>query len=67
MNDSLKQILEQLKNGNISVEEAYETLRTYDCIGYATLDIHREKGRAFPKSFLVKEKLKNIYLVFSKD
>ncbi|WP_339192891.1 nickel pincer cofactor biosynthesis protein LarB [Aeribacillus sp. FSL W8-0870] len=49
MNDSLKQILEQLKNGNISVEEAYETLRTYDCIGYATLDIHREKRKGFPE------------------
>ncbi|BDG43733.1 nickel pincer cofactor biosynthesis protein LarB [Saccharococcus caldoxylosilyticus] len=49
MKDSLREILEQLKGGNISVEEAYETLRTYDDIGYATLDIHREKRKGFPE------------------
>jgi pyridinium-3,5-biscarboxylic acid mononucleotide synthase len=49
MKDSLREILEQLKNGNISVEGAYETLRTYDYIGYATLDIHREKRKGFPE------------------
>ncbi|NUK30164.1 nickel pincer cofactor biosynthesis protein LarB [Parageobacillus sp. VR-IP] len=49
MKDSLREVLEQLKEGNISVEEAYETLRTYDDIGYATLDIHREKRKGFPE------------------
>ncbi|BDG36228.1 nickel pincer cofactor biosynthesis protein LarB [Saccharococcus caldoxylosilyticus] len=49
MKDSLREVLEQLKDGNISVEEAYETLRTYDDIGYATLDIHREKRKGFPE------------------
>jgi pyridinium-3,5-biscarboxylic acid mononucleotide synthase len=49
MKDSLREVLKQLKDGNISVEEAYETLRTYDYIGYATLDIHREKRKGFPE------------------
>jgi pyridinium-3,5-biscarboxylic acid mononucleotide synthase len=49
MKDSLREVLKQLKDGNISVEEAYETLRTYDYIGYATVDIHREKRKGFPE------------------
>lgn len=49
MKDSLREVLKQLKDGNISVEEAYETLRTYDDIGYATVDIHREKRKGFPE------------------
>ncbi|KJE27975.1 AIR carboxylase family protein [Geobacillus kaustophilus] len=49
MNEIIKETLEKLKEGHISVEEAYQTLITYDDIGYATLDVQREKRKGFPE------------------
>ncbi|MGG3791866.1 nickel pincer cofactor biosynthesis protein LarB [Geobacillus thermodenitrificans] len=49
MSEIIKETLNKLKEGSISVEEAYRTLASYDHIGYATLDIQRERRKGFPE------------------
>jgi NCAIR mutase (PurE)-related protein len=45
----LDEILEQVKNGAIGIDEAKEKLKTFDELGFATLDLHREKRQGFPE------------------
>lgn len=47
----LKDLLEQVKSGEISVEEAASRIKTqpYEELGYAKLDIHREIRQGFPE------------------
>lgn len=49
MNDKLTEWLTQVQQGTLSVEEAKERLKTYEALGYATLDTHREKRTGFPE------------------
>ncbi|MED0653993.1 nickel pincer cofactor biosynthesis protein LarB [Anoxybacillus geothermalis] len=49
MSEVIKETLNRLKEGSISVEEAYRTLASYDHLGYATLDIQRERRKGFPE------------------
>lgn len=49
MSEVIKETLNKLKEGSISVEEAYRTLASYDHLGYATLDIQRERRKGFPE------------------
>ena len=52
MNDEqLKTILEQVKTGNISVEEAVESLRhlPFEDLGFANIDHHRQIRCGFPE------------------
>ncbi|MEK7243411.1 MAG: nickel pincer cofactor biosynthesis protein LarB [Thermodesulfobacteriota bacterium] len=47
----LKQILEEVKSGDLPVDEALSSLRTlpYDDVGYAKLDLHRGIRTGFPE------------------
>jgi len=47
----LKELLEEVKSGNVPVEQALERLRTlpYDDCGYAKLDLHRGIRTGFPE------------------
>lgn len=47
----LKELLEEVKSGNLPVEEALERLRSlpYDDVGYAKLDLHRGIRTGFPE------------------
>lgn len=49
--EQLKQLLEQVKEGNLSVDEAVEKLRhlPYEDLGFACLDHHRAIRRGFPE------------------
>ncbi|MFT9846303.1 nickel pincer cofactor biosynthesis protein LarB [Aneurinibacillus sp. REN35] len=49
MKDQLTEWLTQVQQGALSVEEARDRLKTYDALGYATLDTHREKRNGFPE------------------
>ncbi|MBM7691524.1 NCAIR mutase (PurE)-related protein [Peribacillus deserti] len=49
MKDELTELLIQVQEGNLSVEKARQELQTYDSLGYATLDTHREKRTGFPE------------------
>ena len=46
-----KEILEKVKSGELSVEEAEKLfhLETYKDLGYAKLDTNREKRTGFPE------------------
>jgi NCAIR mutase (PurE)-related protein len=47
----LKELLEEVKSGDLSVEQALQNLRTlpYDDFGYAKLDLHRSVRTGFPE------------------
>jgi len=49
--EQLKQLLEQVKKGDLSVDEAVEKLRhlPYEDLGFACLDHHRAIRRGFPE------------------
>ncbi|RFU70129.1 nickel pincer cofactor biosynthesis protein LarB [Peribacillus saganii] len=49
MKDQLTDWLIQVQNGTLTVEDARQKLQTYDSLGYATLDTHREKRTGFPE------------------
>lgn len=49
MNDQITDWLLQVQNGSLSVEDARDKLKTTESLGYATLDIHREKRTGFPE------------------
>jgi NCAIR mutase (PurE)-related protein len=48
-NQQIDFILEQVQSGSLSILEAKEKLKTFDEIGFATLDLHREKRQGFPE------------------
>ncbi|MFM1652007.1 nickel pincer cofactor biosynthesis protein LarB [Brevibacillus sp. B_LB10_24] len=45
----LKEILEQVRNGTLSVEQAEEQVRAVSNLGFANLDLDREKRTGFPE------------------
>ena len=51
MNKDIRQVLEDLREGSISVEEAYLKLKTepYEDIGYAKVDLHRKIRQGVPE------------------
>lgn len=49
MNDLLTSILTAVKNGEISIDKAKEHLNTYEDLGFANLDFHRDKRTGFPE------------------
>lgn len=49
MKDQLTEWLLQVQDGTLPVEEARQKLQTFDSLGYATLDTHREKRTGFPE------------------
>ncbi len=56
--DNLKKILEQIKNGEISVDDAMSRLKNFptDDIGFAKLDTHRSLRNGFPEVIFCKGK-----------
>ncbi len=60
----IKQLLENVKNNNISVEEAEKQLKCqpYEELGYAKLDLHRKIRQGFPEVVFCSGK-KDEYLV----
>lgn len=48
-NGSMDKILHQLKSGEIGVEEAKKSLRSYEDFGFFKWDTHREKRQGFPE------------------
>src|SRR5690625_4693336 len=42
-------ILKQVKAGTISIEEAKQALATYEDLGFAKVDHHRQKRQGFPE------------------
>ncbi|MHC4529405.1 MAG: nickel pincer cofactor biosynthesis protein LarB, partial [Planctomycetota bacterium] len=49
--EQLKALLEQVRNGDISVEKAAEALRhlPFEDLGYAHIDHHRQIRRGYPE------------------
>lgn len=45
----LEQILEQVRNGTLSVTEAKDKLATFENLGFAKVDHHRTKRQGFPE------------------
>jgi NCAIR mutase (PurE)-related protein len=45
----LDHILKLVQNGSLSIEEAKHQLQTYEDLGFAKLDLHREKRTGFPE------------------
>lgn len=50
-NESIKEILNSFKEGNITIENAADMLKKlpYEDIGYAKIDYHRESRKGFPE------------------
>ncbi|WP_203247619.1 nickel pincer cofactor biosynthesis protein LarB [Sporosarcina beigongshangi] len=46
----MEEILKQVQQGTISVEQAKEQLATYENLGFAKVDHHREKRQGFPET-----------------
>lgn len=46
---SLKEILQRVRDGTLSVSEAKNQLTSYEDLGFAKLDHHREKRTGFPE------------------
>jgi pyridinium-3,5-biscarboxylic acid mononucleotide synthase len=46
---TIKDILENVKSGNMDVEHAEQLLKTYEDYGFFQLDTHREKRKGFPE------------------
>ena len=51
-----EEILQQVKDGRLSIEEASTLLKGIEDIGYAAIDLSRQKRNGFQKSSMVKEK-----------
>ena len=49
MKNRLKDILDQVENGQLSAEDAKQLLQPQAELGYATLDLQREKRTGFPE------------------
>ncbi|MDF2910745.1 MAG: carboxylase family protein [Sporolactobacillus laevolacticus] len=51
MSNSLKQLLEQIKNGELSIESGLDHLKTlpFEDLGYAKIDHHRKLRNGFPE------------------
>lgn len=47
--DYLEEILSQVKDGQLDIAEARNKLKTFEDLGFATLDLHREKRQGFPE------------------
>ena len=49
--DSIRRLLEQVKQGDLDVADALDRLKVmpYDDIGFAKLDTHRDLRRGFPE------------------
>lgn len=47
--DQLEEILTKVREGQLDVTEAKMKLKTYEDLGFATLDLHREKRQGFPE------------------
>ncbi|MFD1848849.1 nickel pincer cofactor biosynthesis protein LarB [Oceanobacillus bengalensis] len=45
----MEDILKQVRDGSLSVEEAKRRLATYEDLGFAKVDHHREKRQGFPE------------------
>lgn len=46
----MEEILKKVQQGILSVEEAMDKLATYDNLGFAKVDLHREKRKGFPET-----------------
>ena len=46
----MEEILKQVQQGTLSVAEAKEKLATYENLGFAKVDHHREKRQGFPET-----------------
>ncbi|WP_318615626.1 nickel pincer cofactor biosynthesis protein LarB [Sporosarcina sp. YIM B06819] len=46
----MEEILKQVQLGTLSIEEAKEKLATYENLGFAKVDHHREKRQGFPET-----------------
>lgn len=67
LNDQLTTILLKVQNNELTIEEARNQLKTYDELGFASLDIHREKRTGFPEVIYGEGKtLEQIQLIFDK-
>ena len=55
----MREVLEKVKQGEISVEEAEHYFRKapFDEMGYAKLDMHRQIRSGFPESFAVERQM----------
>ena len=51
MNTEIRQLLEGVQNGTVSVDDALKKLKTapYEDIGYAKIDLHREIRQGYPE------------------
>ncbi|MDX9871961.1 MAG: nickel pincer cofactor biosynthesis protein LarB [Clostridia bacterium] len=51
MQDELKKMLQQVKEGSVTIEQAYETLQAlpYKDLGFARVDTHRALRQRFPE------------------
>jgi NCAIR mutase (PurE)-related protein len=47
--DYLEEILSKVKDGQLDIVEAKNKLKTFEDLGFATLDLHREKRQGFPE------------------
>jgi NCAIR mutase (PurE)-related protein len=47
--DYLEEILSKVKDGQLDIVEARNKLKTFEDLGFATLDLHREKRQGFPE------------------
>lgn len=66
-NDQLTSILLKVKNDELTIEEAKNQLKTYDDLGFANLDMHREKRTGFPEVIYGEGKtLEQVLLIFDK-
>lgn len=45
----VEDILKQVKQGNLSIEDAKQQLATYENLGFAKIDHHRKKRQGFPE------------------
>ncbi|WPZ19298.1 nickel pincer cofactor biosynthesis protein LarB [Geobacillus subterraneus] len=45
----LEEILRQVQAGKMTIDEAKEKLKTFDHLGFATVDLHRPKRQGFPE------------------
>lgn len=67
LNDQLSSILFKVKNDELTIEEAKNQLKTYDELGFANLDIHREKRTGFPEVIYGEGKtLEQVLMIFEK-
>src|SRR5690625_4873038 len=46
----MEELLKKVQHSILSVEEAMDELATYDNLGFAKVDLHREKRKGFPET-----------------